>query len=49
MLAAAGLIAMTCFAPASADAYSSRAPKQRTKTTAPVYVSYVTHDGDTLY
>ncbi|MFM0165316.1 FecR domain-containing protein [Paraburkholderia sediminicola] len=49
MLAAAGLIAMTCFASASADAYSSRAPKQRTKTTAPVYVSYVTHEGDTLY
>jgi hypothetical protein len=46
---AAGLIAMTCFAPVSADAQSSRAPKPRSKTTAPVYVSYVTHDGDTLY
>ncbi|CAE6806721.1 hypothetical protein R69888_05468 [Paraburkholderia haematera] len=49
MLAAAGLIAMTCFAPVSADAQSSRAPKPRTRTTAPVYVPYVTHDGDTLY
>lgn len=49
MLAAAGLIAMTCFAPVPVDAQSSRAPKPRIRTTAPVYVSYVTHDGDTLY
>ncbi|WP_120295174.1 FecR domain-containing protein [Paraburkholderia sp. BL23I1N1] len=49
MLAAAGLIAMTCFAPIPADAQSSRAPKPRTRTTTPAYVSYVTHDGDTLY
>ncbi|MGE8488371.1 MAG: peptidase M23, partial [Paraburkholderia nemoris] len=49
VMLAAGLIAMTCFAPVSADAQSSRAPKPRNKTTAPVYVSYVTHDGDTLY
>ena len=31
------------------SAQSSRAPKPREKTTAPVYVSYVTHEGDTLY
>lgn len=49
LLAAAGLIALTCFAPLSADAQSSRAPKQRARTTAPAYVSYVTHEGDTLY
>ncbi|NPT59674.1 FecR family protein [Paraburkholderia elongata] len=49
VLAVAGLIAMTCFAPVSADAQSSRAPKPRTRATAPAYVSYVTHDGDTLY
>lgn len=49
LLAAAGLIAMTCFAPVSADAQSSRTPKPRTRTAAPAYVSYVTHEGDTLY
>jgi hypothetical protein len=49
VLAAAGLLAMTCFAPVSAEAQSSRAPKPRTRTSAPAYVSYVTHEGDTLY
>jgi hypothetical protein len=51
LLAAAGLMAMTCFAPipAQAQAQSSHAPKPRTGTSTPAYVSYVTHDGDTLY
>ncbi len=49
LLAAAGLIAMTCFAPVQAHAQSSRAPKPRAKAATPVYVSYVTHEGDTLY
>jgi hypothetical protein len=48
-LAAAGLLAMTCFAPVSASAQSSRAPKPRAKAATPVYVSYLTHEGDTLY
>jgi hypothetical protein len=47
-LAAVGLLAMTCFAPVSASAQSSRAPK-RAKAAAPEYVSYLTHEGDTLY
>ncbi|MFM0551793.1 FecR domain-containing protein [Paraburkholderia sediminicola] len=48
-LAAAGLLAMTCFAPVSASAQASRAPKPRAKAAMPVYVSYLTHEGDTLY
>ena len=48
-LAAAGLLAMTCFAPVSASAQSSRAPKPRAKAATPVYISYLTHEGDTLY
>ncbi|WP_341319354.1 FecR domain-containing protein [Paraburkholderia sp. IMGN_8] len=44
-----GLIAITCFAPALVDAQSSRPPKPRATAAAPVYISYVTHDGDTLY
>jgi hypothetical protein len=43
---AAGLIAMTCFGPVAASAQTSRALKPRAKT---AYVSYVTHEGDTLY
>jgi len=49
LLAAAGLLAMACFAPVSAYAQSSRVLKPRAKAAAPVYVSYVTHEGDTLY
>ncbi|MDP9650214.1 FecR family protein [Paraburkholderia caledonica] len=49
VLAAAGLFAFACFAPASAHAQPSRAPKQRAKAAPPAYVSYVTHAGDTLY
>ncbi|MFM0737512.1 FecR domain-containing protein [Paraburkholderia xenovorans] len=40
---------MTCFASSSVDAHASRSPKPRPQTTAPVYVAYVTHEGDTLY
>ncbi|CAB3704835.1 hypothetical protein LMG27174_03876 [Paraburkholderia rhynchosiae] len=40
---------MTCFVPISAHAQSSRAPKQRAKAAPPAYVSYMTHEGDTLY
>ncbi|HYS62294.1 MAG TPA: peptidase M23, partial [Paraburkholderia sp.] len=49
LLAAASLFAMTCLAPVSAHAQSSRAPKPRIKAPVPNYVSYVTHEGDTLY
>ncbi|MFL9894559.1 FecR family protein [Paraburkholderia sp. RL17-381-BIF-C] len=49
LLAAAGVLAMACFAPASSVAQSMRAPKPRAKAAAPVYLSYVTHEGDTLY
>ena len=48
-IAAAGLLAMTCFAPVSASAQASRAPKPRAKAAAPAYVSYLTREGDTLY
>ncbi|MFC6311879.1 FecR family protein, partial [Paraburkholderia dipogonis] len=48
-LAAAGLLAITCFAPVQASAQTSRAPKPRAKAAAPAYVSYLTHEGDTLY
>jgi len=49
LLAVSGLLAMACFAPVSAHAQSPRATKPRVKAAAPVYVSYVTRDGDTLY
>ncbi|OAJ52571.1 peptidase M23 [Paraburkholderia ginsengiterrae] len=48
-LAAASLIAMACFGPAAAHAQTSRGSKARAKVPPPVYVSYVTHEGDTLY
>ncbi|WP_442955536.1 FecR domain-containing protein [Paraburkholderia sp. MPAMCS5] len=48
-LAAAGLFAMTCLAPAEAHAQTARTPKPRAKAAPPAYVSYVTHEGDTLY
>ncbi|RDJ99957.1 peptidase M23 [Paraburkholderia lacunae] len=38
-----------CFAPSRADAQTSHPPKPRATAAAPLYVSYVTHDGDTLY
>jgi hypothetical protein len=41
------LIALTCAAPVQAQ--SSRAPKARAGITAPAYVAYTTHEGDTLY
>lgn len=46
-MAAAGLLAITCFGPAQAQ--TPRASKPRANAAAPVYVSYVTHEGDTLY
>lgn len=48
-LALTGLFAITCLAPMSAHAQATRAPKPRAKPATPVYVSYVTHEGDTLY
>ncbi|WP_260854345.1 FecR domain-containing protein [Paraburkholderia sp. BCC1884] len=48
-LASFGLIALTAFSPVLTYAQSSRAVKSRANAAAPVYVSYVTHDGDTLY
>ncbi|WP_027801728.1 FecR domain-containing protein [Paraburkholderia dilworthii] len=49
LLATAGLLAIACIAPGSAQAQSSRALKQRATTAPPAYVAYVTHEGDTLY
>ncbi|MFL6638142.1 MAG: LysM peptidoglycan-binding domain-containing protein, partial [Paraburkholderia graminis] len=48
-LAAAGMLAIACFAPPDAHAQSARAPRQRAKAAPPAYVSYVTREGDTLY
>jgi hypothetical protein len=48
-LASAGLIALGCFAAAPAQAQTSRAAKPGARAAAPIYVSYVTHEGDTLY
>ena len=48
-LAATSLFAMACCAPVPASAQATRAPKPGAQAAAPLYVSYVTHAGDTLY
>ncbi len=46
---AAGLMAMSCLVSVSAQTPASRVPKPRVSASAPVYVPYVTREGDTLY
>ncbi|RAS22139.1 FecR domain-containing protein [Paraburkholderia bryophila] len=45
----AGLVTLTCAVSMPAQAQVSRGAKTRPTATAPSYVQYVTHDGDTLY
>ncbi|HEY4298923.1 MAG TPA: FecR domain-containing protein [Paraburkholderia sp.] len=48
-LATAGLIAMSCCGSAWAQSPAHRALKPPVKATAPAYVTYTTHAGDSLY
>ncbi|CAD6556227.1 hypothetical protein LMG28140_05842 [Paraburkholderia metrosideri] len=52
-LVAAGLLALSGWVPVSAQTHiqakTGFAPKHRVSATSPAYVSYTTHDGDTLY